>query len=179
MQTNQVNTRFGKLENGVFKFAPIDLIYDGNTYHKPHDSTYYDAGYKDAHDVMPSEPAPEGYHYRATDDYEYHEATDDFWRVYTTVEDSPAPVREFSKFDLEIACFHEGLLDALDAFVDSQVITNERGQTMPLRRAYQTALTFSSAHPLFEQYLAAAKTAMDVDDETAERILAAAEVSGR
>jgi hypothetical protein len=80
----------------------------------------------------------------------------------------------FSKINLEAAVFKRGLLATLDAFVDAQTITNELGDTMPLRRAYNTAQTFREDHPLFAPYLAAAKQALGVDEETADAILAEA-----
>lgn len=57
--------------------------------------------------------------------------------------------RVFSKMYLELALFKLGLLSAVDAFIDSQQITNEQGQTMPLRRLYDTALTFSEDNEYF------------------------------
>lgn len=91
-----------------------------------------------------------------------------------TPQDKANDVRRFSKMNLEAAVFKRGLLAKLDAFVDAQTITNERGDTMPLRRAYNTAQIFREDHPLFAPYLAAAKQALGVDDETAEAILSEA-----
>lgn len=57
--------------------------------------------------------------------------------------------RIFSKMYLELALFKVGLLEAVDNFIDSQTITNEQGQTLPLRRLYNTALTFSDNNEYF------------------------------
>ena len=90
----------------------------------------------------------------------------------------PPRVRVFSKLQLEDALFKEGLLDAVDAFIDAQVITNEYGQTMPLRRKYDTANDFRDDNIYFSQFLAAVKSTLGISDEKAEEILAAGEVDG-
>ena len=74
---------------------------------------------------------------------------------------------------LELALFKAGLLQAADAFIDSQQITNEQGQTMPLRRLYDTALTFSEDNEYFSQFKAAMQSAVGLSDEQVEAILAA------
>lgn len=85
----------------------------------------------------------------------------------------PTPYRIFSKLALEAKLFEEGLLDAVDAFIDSQVITNAYGQTMPLRRMYDTAIEFSEEHPKFSMAVGALKQTLGISDEKAEEILAA------
>ena len=77
----------------------------------------------------------------------------------------------FSKLKLELALFKAGLLPVVDAFIDQQTITNEKGETMPLRRAYSTALTFAEDNEYFAPFLAAIKTTLGIDDETVEAIL--------
>lgn len=79
--------------------------------------------------------------------------------------------RRFSKFYLESALFEAGLLDAVDAFIDAQVVTNEKGQSQPLRRFYNTALVFSEEHPLFAQYKDTLKQSLGLSDEDVESIL--------
>lgn len=81
--------------------------------------------------------------------------------------------RVFSKMSLELALFKAGLLQAADKFIDSQSITNEQGQTMPLRRLYDTALTFSEDNEYFSQFKAAMQAAVGLSDEQVEAILAA------
>ena len=81
--------------------------------------------------------------------------------------------RVFSKMYLELALFKAGLLQAADTFIDSQSITNEQGQTMPLRRLYDTALTFSEDNEYFGQFKAALQTQLGLADEQVEAILAA------
>lgn len=129
------------------------------------------AGYKHLYDTQPG-VHEEGKHWEYTGRIA---DSDTFWRwEYVLVDDPPPAPRVFSKIDLEAAVFKRGLLAKLDAFVDAQTITNKTGDTMPLRRAYNTAQTFREDHPLFAPYLEAAKQALGVDDETAEAILSEA-----
>lgn len=100
-----------------------------------------------------------------------------FWE-YVLVDDPPPPPRVFSKLKLELALFKAGLLPAVDAFIDSQTITNEKGETMPLRRAYSTALTFAEDNEYFAPFLAAIKSTLGIDDATAEAILSASVEGG-
>ena len=126
----------------------------------------------------PAPTPPEGYHYEPRGPVEKDGA---IVRVtWELVEDPPSPPRIFSCLYLEAALLKRGLLPAFDALLDSQTIEDPPGSgyTMPLRRAYNRANDISSAHPLFGQYFAAAKTALGVSDETAEEILAEAETGG-
>ena len=81
--------------------------------------------------------------------------------------------RVFSKMYLELALFKAGLLAQVDQFIDSQSITNEQGQTMPLRRLYDTALTFSEDNEYFGQFKTALQAQLGLADEQVEEILAA------
>lgn len=100
-----------------------------------------------------------------------------FWE-YVLVDDPPPPPRVFSKLKLELALFKAGLLPAVDTFIDAQTITNEKGETMPLRRAYSTALTFAEDNEYFAPFLSAVKTALGIDDATADAILSASVEGG-
>lgn len=81
--------------------------------------------------------------------------------------------RVFSKLSLEMALFKAGLLSAVDAFIDSQTITNQQGDEMPLRRAYNTAITFREDNEYFAPMVSAVKTTLGLTDEQVEAILAA------
>lgn len=99
--------------------------------------------------------------------------TDNLWhKQWALVDAPPPPPRVFSKFALEGKLFEEGLMDQVDAFIDSQTITNSFGQTMPLRRRYNTALEFSEDHPDFDRVFKALKQLLGVSDAKAEEILA-------
>lgn len=107
--------------------------------------------------------------------YELGESDHLWHKQWIVVDAPPPPPRTFSKLRIEDALFRAGVLDAADAFIDAQTITNEHGQTMPLRRKYQTANDFSEAHPLFAQFKAALQTELGWTDEQVESVLAAAE----
>ena len=79
--------------------------------------------------------------------------------------------RVFSKMYLELALFKAGLLEAVDNFIDSQTITNEQGQTLPLRRLYDTALTFSEDNEYFNKFKSELQTILGLTDGQVEEIL--------
>ena len=79
--------------------------------------------------------------------------------------------RVFSKMYLELALFKAGLLEAVDNFIDQQTITNEQGQTLPLRRLYDTALTFSEDNEYFDKFKSELQTILGLTDEQVEEIL--------
>ena len=79
--------------------------------------------------------------------------------------------RVFSKMYLELALFKAGLLEAVDNFIDSQTITNEQGQTLPLRRLYDTALTFSEDNEYFDKFKSELQAILGLTDEQVEEIL--------
>ena len=79
--------------------------------------------------------------------------------------------RVFSKMYLELALFKAGLLEAVDNFIDSQTITNEQGQTLPLRRLYDTALTFSEDNEYFDKFKSELQAILGLTDGQVEEIL--------
>ena len=169
-----MNRNYGKLENGRLVYFDGTLR-DGDTYIvAPTAADFRRFGWLPIVDERPTSPAPDGHHYAPTG---WNEAGGAIRRVYALVEDPPPPPRVFSCLDLEAALLKRGLLPAFDALLDSQTIEDPpgSGHTTPLRRAYQRANDISSAHPLFGQYFAAAKSALGIDDATAAEILAEAE----
>lgn len=142
---------------------------------QPGPTDWMAAGYKRLHDTDPG-LHEQGKHWERTgkivDADTYY-----FWE-YVLVDDPPPAPRVFSKLKLELALFKAWLLPAVDAFIDAQTITNEKGETMPLRRAYSTALTFAEDNEYFAPFLAAIKTTLGIDDATAEAILSASVEGG-
>lgn len=151
------------------EYAPDAVVIDGRTILAPKAVHYAKVGYLPLRDERPTD-APDGKHWERQATIE-PDGDDGYRWVYALVDNPPPAPRVFSKINLEAAVFRRGLLAKLDAFVDAQTITNEMGDTMPLRRAYNTAQTFREDHPLFAPYLEAAKQALGVDDATAEAIL--------
>lgn len=131
------------------------------------------AGFLPLFDRFPTDPAPEGQHYAKTGKIELAESRYYLWGY--DLAPNPAPkTRVFSKLYLELALFKAGLLDAVDAFIDSKsIIDKDTGKTMPLRRAYSTALTFAEGNEYFAPFLAEVKSTLGLDDATVEAILTA------
>ena len=142
---------------------------------QPSPSDWLAAGYKRLYDTDPG-LHEQGKHWERTG--KIVDADTYFFWEYVLVDDPPPRPRVFSKLKLELALFKAGLLDEVDAFIDSQTITNENGETMPLRRAYSTALTFAEDNEYFAPFLAAIKTTLGIDDATAEEILSASVEGG-
>ena len=175
-----MNRNFGKLNGeGQMEYAPDALRVGGMAVFNPREEHYRAAGYLRVTSAAPSEPAPEGRHYEPRG-WEISGDPRQIRRVWELVDDPPPPPRVFSCLYLEAALLKRGLLPAFDALLATQTIEDPpgSGHTMPLRRAYDRTNDISSAHPLFGQYFAAAKTALSVDDKTAEAILAEAETGG-
>ena len=126
------------------------------------------AGYLPLYDTDPG-LHEEGKHWQRTG--KINDADTYYFWEYVLVDDPPPPPRVFSKLKLELALFKAGLLPAVDSFIDAQTITNDQGETMPLRRAYSTALTFAEDNEYFAPFLAAIKTTLGIDDATAEAVL--------
>lgn len=87
--------------------------------------------------------------------------------------DQPPPVRIFSKLKLYVVLVQCGLWDALKSWLESQTFDGINAYT-----AFSLAQELTDAHPMFGRWYAAAKTALGVDDATAEAILAASEAEG-
>ena len=95
---------------------------------------------------------------------------------YIPTQESISTARRFSKLSLESALFQMGLLDRVDAFVDAQLVENEHGQQVPLRRFYNTANEFREDHPLFEKYLGLLKPVVGLTDIQIEQLLDSCQV---
>lgn len=164
------NTKFCKPinEGKTIEFAPVTLPPNPGV---PTESEYNAAGWFRNEIQAPIIP------YGKVVKSSFYFIQDNVVQASYEYEDAPKQMRVFSKLYLEQALFQEGLLDKVDAFIDAQVITNKQGQTMPLRRLYNTANDFRDTNPYFSQFLDAIKTTLGVDDETVERILKASEVN--
>lgn len=143
---------------------------------QPTAADYALAGYLPLTDDHPGSE-PEGKHWVRTGKIKPNESGGYSWE-YVLVDDPPPTPRVFSKLRLELALFKAGLLPAVDAFIDAQTITNEKGETMPLRRAYSTALTFAEDNEYFAPFLAQIKQTLGISDEDAEAILSASVEGG-
>lgn len=152
------------------------LVRDGKTMilGNPADFAKYLEAYPKGESVSPD--CDDGYH-AVADGYELVEGKwVRKWRVEELPPPPPPPPRTFSKLRLEDALFRTGALDVVDAFLDAQTITNEYGQTIPLRRKYETANDLSESHPLFDKFKIALQNALGWTDEQVEKVLAEADI---
>ena len=160
------NYSYGKLNDGRITYAPA-VITDGSIYIvSPTPVDYITRGWKKVVDPKPTD-APQGFHWVPT---RWVEESEQIVRLYTLVDDPPAPPRKFSKLKLYAALTSAGLWDALESWLKTQTVEGVNAYT-----AFSLAQDLSDAHPLFSQYYAAAKSVLGVTDEQAEAILAASE----
>lgn len=114
---------------------------------------------------MPSVEPTAGKHWEPR----YAEAEGRVAQSWTQV-DNPAPApRTFSKLKLYATLAQMGLWDSLATWLNTQTYEGVSAYT-----AFMLAQELTEDHPMFNRWLAAAKTALDVTDEQAEAILAAA-----
>lgn len=120
-------------------------------------------------DPMPPAP-PEG-KFAVRDGYEPVDTPDGKeWRQKWRYEDAPPPPpRTFSKLKIYAALAQAGLWDALVAWLNTQTFEGINAYT-----AFMLAQDLVEDHPMFAQWLAAAKAALGVTDEQVEAILSAA-----
>ena len=132
--------------------------------HEPKEPEYNAAGWY-RYGIEPPSP-PEGKIVAATS---YVIADGKCVAIYTYA-DAPAAPRTFSKLKLYAALAQAGLWDALKSWLEVQTVEGVNAYT-----AFTLAQELRSDHPLFSEWFAAAKTALNVDDATALAILSAAE----
>lgn len=98
-----------------------------------------------------------------------YELSSEGWAQKWRYVDAPAPApRTFSKLKLYAALTNAGLWDALKTWLESQTV-----QGVNAWIAFSLAQDISEDYPLFEPWLAAAKSTLSITDEEAEAILAA------
>ena len=162
----KINDKYGKLHSGRLDYAPVTLNDNGRYIVAPTHADYVRLGYLPVEDKPPTEPAAEGYHWEATS---WRQEFDKITRVYTEVINPPPAPRKFSKLKLYAALAEAGHWQHFEFWLKEQTIAGVNGYT-----AFSLAQELSDDHPLFASLYAAAKTAIGVSDEEAERILEAA-----
>ena len=121
-------------------------------------------GYLPLSPDYPVDP-PQGKHYERTGKIESNGADGYRW-TYTLVDDPPPPPRTFSKLKLYAVLSAANLWDALKAWLEAQTYEGMNAWT-----AFSLAQEMTEDHPMFTAWFSAAKTALGVDDATAEELL--------
>lgn len=147
------------------EYAPDVLEINGRKVYNPKAVHCKIAGYLPLSPDWPIDP-PQGKHYQRTDKIEPNGADGYRW-VYRLVDDPPPPPRTFSKLKLYAVLSAANLWDALKAWLEAQTY-----EGMNAWMAFSLAQELTEDHPMFAAWFSAAKTALDVDDATAEELLA-------
>ena len=157
------NNRYCRpIEDGKkIEYAPVILPPKQGA---PTEEEYNDAGWY-RNGIQPAQP-PEGKMVSSVT-YRYDEEENEVVADYT-YEDAPKPVRTFSKLKLYGALSQAGLWDSFESWLKTQTINGVNAYI-----AFSLAQDLNDENPLFLEVVQEAKTALGVDDETVERILAA------
>lgn len=138
---------------------------DGQMVVHPSSAMYARIGAYTARQTLPPD-APEG-KVAVPDGYALEGSE---WVQQWRYEDAqPPPPRTFSKLKLYAALAQAGLWDPLVAWLNTQTFEGINAHT-----AFMLAQDLVEDHPMFAQWLAAAKATLGVTDEQVEAILAAA-----
>ena len=161
-----MNRNFAKpREDMTPEYAPDVLEINGRKVYNPKAVHCKIAGYLPLSPDWPIDP-PQGKHYERTGTIEPDGAGGYRW-VYRLVDDPPPPPRTFSKLKLYAVLSAANLWDALKAWLEAQTY-----EGMNAWEAFSLAQELAEDHPMFAAWFSAAKTALDVDDATAEELLA-------
>lgn len=159
-----MNRNYGRLTDGVLKYAP-DTIHAGDTWNVcPNAAAYLAAGWLPVVDSRPTEPAPEGKHWEAQG---WAEDGGSIVRQYALVDDPPV-YRTYSKLKLYAALVSAGLWEGVKTWLEAQEVGGMNAYT-----AFSLAQDLTDSNEMFASYLAQLKEALGVSDEVVEQILAA------
>lgn len=149
--------RFGRLEHGVLKYAPLQLKYNGILYAMPPDEVYIALQYKEIIDEKPSAGENEevvflGYGDEPTAIRAIYEI-----RQKEDVEEEHTESYEISKFYLRIALTKLGLWEQFTNWLSSFDIPIAEGITINALEAWKEALVLDIKNPMFAPYVESAK----------------------
>lgn len=155
------NTAYGRVNLGVFEYAPAALDTGNGVKMNPSEASYLAAGWRKVVDeppaaqagcvVMPSRWRTKG---------------DTVVRVYKQVKTST--VRIFSPFRIMVALAASGKWDAISAWLRETTVDGVNGYELFIR-----ANDFRDADPFFQAVLAALKTRFGFTEAEVEAVLAA------
>ena len=120
-----MNRNYGKLNLGGIEYGPDTLTINGRKVYNPQAVHYRIAGYLPVVTDLPSDPAPEGYHWepRGWETVTAKGASTSFVeRQYALVADPPPPPRRWTRLALKTALAQAEMLDAAKAYLQAQEI---------------------------------------------------------
>ena len=156
------NRNYGKLgDDAKIIYAPSQVKI-GNTYYPaPTAEQYAACGYLP---IDSAKPEKDGAYFIST---EYGDLVDG--RIVRRYDERPIvapPPRTFSKLKLYAVLSAANLWDALKAWLEAHTY-----EGMNAWMAFSLAQELTEDHPMFAKWYSAAKTALGVDDATAEELL--------
>ena len=157
-----LNRNYGKLRDDArIIYAPSEVKV-GNTYYPaPTEEQYAACGYLP---IESTKPEKDGAYFVST---EYGDLVDG--RIVRRYDERPIvapPPRTFSKLKLYAVLSAANLWDALKAWLEAHTY-----EGMNAWMAFSLAQELTEDHPMFAKWYSAAKTALGVDDATAEELL--------
>lgn len=163
----KINTDYGKVkEDKSIEYAPQTLKIDTQRILKPTEAMYLAQGWKRIIRGHQQIPLQKGFHWENTGKYKEWQTT--ITEEWIQVKDDAPQPRIFSKLKLYAALVQAGIWDALVAWLQTQEYQGINAYT-----AFSLAQELTDEHPMFKQWIEAAKTALGVSDEVTEQILSA------
>ena len=176
-----INTKYGKLVEGVLQYAETPVYIDGKLIVNPTAGTYLKLGFKEIINHIP--PNKDGFHLvedglmdtpvRLIKKWKYEENEEG--REYPDPHDDLKPPRVFSKLYLKITLMKMGLWDRVEYWMENNEIDLGGGVKLRCLEAFETAVTLSDKFEQFPLILKAIQNYLEVSDEVVEQILANAE----
>lgn len=166
-----MNRNYGHTDGTrITEYAPSYFDTENGVILNPTRARYLDLGW---YRIVLVKPDPPNGKVASGHRFEVDREKGEIVQVWTYADIAPTvkPPAEYSKVELEMALFQLGLLDKFDEFIDSQFIENGKGQKLPLRRVYDTALVFRDDNEYFEKYLEAAVSHLGITMDMAKDLL--------
>ena len=176
-----INTKYGKLVDGVIQFAENPVIIDGKVIANPPSGIYFHFGFKEIVNHMPKDK--EGYHIEENGFDEFQTRIIIKWKYveneegkeYPDPREKYQPPRIFSKLYLKITLMKMGLWDRVMYWMENNEIDLGGGVKLSCLEAFETAVTLSDKFEQFPLILKAIQNYLEVSDEVVEQILANSE----
>lgn len=163
------NKNFGILKGNYLEYAPNSFKTDIGIIINPPKEFYLAKGY---YKIIDNKPEPESGCFVKFNGYDKNEENKTITFIY---DHQIIPIIEetytYSKLKLEMAMFQIGKTQEFDDFIDNTILSNDFGQTAPLRKFYDQANDLKSNNQYFETYSKLGQQFLGIDDNMAQQIL--------